>query len=200
MPSLTLVEIDAGELLRDHELYRQQAGFVSDGPAIDAVAETPTGQTLERLIGDGDQKTMAAILVDSHVSTTGARLAARFPEMPVYAWDPKARGTEDSLDIVGMLQPYGLAPDTREGQVQDAWERAARLIHERYVSTIRPELDAGTRIRTVGGAQRVLPWVQSTSGAQRAVGWSNRSWGTPGTPGAARPCSSPGASWPTRPH
>ncbi len=143
LPALTLVETDADELLRDHELYRRQAGFVSHGPAIDAVAETPTGQTLERLIGDGDPRTTAAILVDSHVSTSGARLAARFPEMPVYAWDPKARGIEDSLDIVGILQPYGLALDTHEGQVQDAWERAARLIHERYVATIDPAWTRG---------------------------------------------------------
>jgi hypothetical protein len=139
LPELTLVDGDAEEYLRDHELYRQQAGVMCDGPAIDAVAETPSASTLQRLLGDSDPTTIAAILVDSHVSTTGARLAARFPEMPVYAWDPKARGTEDALDIVGMLHPYGLALDTREGQVQDAWERAARLIHERYAATINPE-------------------------------------------------------------
>jgi hypothetical protein len=151
LPALTLVESDAGEYLRDHELYRQQAGFMSDGPAIDAVAETPTAPTLQRLIGDSDPKTTAAILVDSHVSTTGARLAARFPDMPVYAWDPKARGTEDSLQIVGMLQSYGLALDTREGQVQDAWERAARLIHEHYVATIDPQAPRATA---------TMPWAQ----------------------------------------
>ncbi|HEY0226482.1 MAG TPA: RyR domain-containing protein [Mycobacterium sp.] len=38
-----------------------------------------------------------------------------------------------------MLQPDGLALDTRESQVQDAWERAARLIHERYAATIDPK-------------------------------------------------------------
>ena len=139
LPTLTLLDNEAEEYLRDHELYCQQAGAMCDGPAIDAVAETPTASTLQRLIGDSDPKTTAAILVDSHVSTTGARLAARFPDMPVYAWDPKAHGTEDSLDIVGILLPYGLALDTREGQVQDAWERAARLIHERYAATIDPQ-------------------------------------------------------------
>ncbi len=151
LPALTLVESDAAEYLRDHELYRQQTGFMSDGPAIDAVVETPTGTTLQRLIGDSDPKTMAAILVDGHIATTGARLAARFPDMPVYAWDPKARGTEDSLDIVGMLQPYGLALDTREGQVQDAWERAARLIHERYAATIDPQAPR---------SPAAMPWAQ----------------------------------------
>ena len=38
LPALTLVERDAEEYLRDHEFYRQQAGFISEGPAIDAVA------------------------------------------------------------------------------------------------------------------------------------------------------------------
>jgi hypothetical protein len=151
LPALTLVESDAGEYLRDHELYRRQAGLTSEGPAIAAVAEPPTAATLQRLIGDSDQKTTAAILVDGQVSTTGARLAARFPEMAVYAWDPKARGTEDSLHIVGMLQSYGLALDTREGQVQDAWERAARLIHERYVATIDPQQPRSPAAR---------PWAQ----------------------------------------
>ena len=58
--------------------------------------------------------------------------------MAVYAWDQNARGADDSSQIVGMLQTYGLALGTRDGQVQDAWERAARLIHERYVATIDP--------------------------------------------------------------
>lgn len=45
LPALTLVESNVEEYLKDHEFYRQQAGFMSDGPAIDAVAETPTAPT-----------------------------------------------------------------------------------------------------------------------------------------------------------
>jgi RyR domain len=185
LPALTLIDGDAEEYLKDHELYRQQAGVMCDGPAIDAVAETPSASTLQRLLGDSDPKTTAAILVDSHVSTTGARLAARFPEMPVYAWDPKARGTEDALEIVGMLQPYGLALDTREGQVHDAWERAARLIHERYAATIDPkakrspaaipwdELDEfyrGSNRRQVRNALRMV---------EQIAGHTWNTWGSP---------------------
>jgi len=79
------------------------------------------------------------ILVDTHASTTGTRLAARFPATAVYAWDQNAHGAEDSSQILGMLQTYGLALETHEGQVQDAWERATRLIHGRYVATVDPE-------------------------------------------------------------
>jgi hypothetical protein len=138
LPALTLVERDAEEYLRDHEFYRQQAGFMSDGPMIDAVPEAPTIPTLLRLIGDADPATSAVILVDAHSATTGTRLAARFPEMPVYASDLNTSIADDSIQVVGMLQSYSLVLDTREGQVQDAWERAARLIHERYVATIDP--------------------------------------------------------------
>jgi hypothetical protein len=139
LPALTLVERGAEEYLRDHEFYRQQAGFMSEGPTIDAVPEAPTISTMLKLIGDGDPAASAVILVDAHAATTGTRLAARLPEMPVYAADLNTSISDDSIQVVGMLQSFSLVLDTREGQVQDAWERAARLIHERYVSTIDPE-------------------------------------------------------------
>jgi hypothetical protein len=136
LPALTLVSRDAEEYLRDHEFHRQQAGFTSEGPNIDAVPEAPTVPTMLRLIGDADPATSAVILVDT--ATTGARLAARFPEMPVYTSDLHTNIADDAIRIVGLLQSYSLVLDTREGQVQDAWERAARLIHERYVATLDP--------------------------------------------------------------
>lgn len=152
LPALTLVERNADEYLEDHEFYRQQAGFVSDGPTIDAVTEAPTVPTMLRLLGDVDPLTSAVILADSNASTTGTRLAARFPDMPVYAWDLNAHAAdEDSSQIVGLLQTYSLALDTREGQIQDAWERAARLIHERYVATIDPSWPRGPA---------AVPWIE----------------------------------------
>jgi hypothetical protein len=151
LPGLTLVERDAEEYLRDHEFYRQQAGFISDGPAIDAVPEAPTIPTMLRLIGDADPSTSAVILVDTHAATTGTRLAARFPEMPVYTSDLNTNIADDSIQVVGLLQSYSLVLDTREGQVQDAWERAARLIHERYVATIDPN---STR------SPAAMPWAE----------------------------------------
>lgn len=139
LPALTLVEKDAQEYLADHEFYRQQAGFMSEGPSIDATAEAPTVPTMLKLIGDADPATSAVIFVDSHAATTAARLAARFPDMPIYASDLNTSISDDSIQVVGRLQSYSLVLDTQEGQVQDAWERAARLIHERYVATIAPD-------------------------------------------------------------
>lgn len=143
LPALTLVERDAEEYLRDHEFYRQQAGFMSEGPTIDAITEAPTVPTMLKLIADAEPATSAVIFVDAHATTTAARLAARFPEMPIYASDLNTSIDDDSIQVVGRLQSYSLVLDTQEGQVQDAWERAARLIHERYVATIDPSWTRG---------------------------------------------------------
>ena len=151
LPALTLVERDAEDYLRDHEFYRQQAGFMSEGPNIDAIAEAPTIPTMLKLIGDADPATSAVILVDVHSATTGTRLAARFPQMPIYAADLNTSIADDSIQVVGMLQSFSLVLDTREGQVQDAWERAARLIHERYVATIDPSWPRGPA---------AVPWTE----------------------------------------
>lgn len=151
LPALTLVERDAEEYLRDHEFYRAQAGFESDGPAIDGVSEAPTIPTLLRLIGETDPSASAVILVDTHTATTGTRLAARFPDMPIFTSDLNTRIDDDAIQVVGRLQSYSLVLDTREGQVQDSWERAARLIHERYVASMDPSWARGPAS---------VPWVE----------------------------------------
>jgi len=97
----------------------------------------------------------AVILVDADGSTgsaldatTGTRLAARFPTTPIYAWDPEAEVTEDRLSIVGRLSTYRLSMEMPNGQAQDDWERAARLIHDRYAA------EAGHK------SAASLPWAE----------------------------------------
>lgn len=185
LPALTLVDGNAEEYLRDHEFHRQQAGFMSEGPEIDAVPEAPTVSTLLRLIGDADPSTTAVVLVETLAATTGTRLAARFPDMPVFASDLNTSIADDAIQVVGMLQSYSLALDTREGQIQDAWERAARLIHERYVATLDPdaprspaampwdelsEFYRGSNRRQVRNAL----WM-----VERIAGHTWNTWGTP---------------------
>lgn len=145
LPALRLVGADAEEYLEDHEFHRRQVGFVSTGPTIDTEPQQPTVSLLMRLIGQSDGPTNAVIFVDdkahgpSTARSTGTRLAARFPSMPIYIWDNDAQMADDPLPIVGRLRTYRLALDIPEGQAQDVWERAAKLIHERYVATIGPE-------------------------------------------------------------
>jgi hypothetical protein len=145
LPAMNLVGADAEEYREDHEFHRRQVGFVSPGPTIDATARPPTVSVLMRLMGESDGPTNAVIFVDdkahepSAARSIGTRLAARYPTMPIYIWDTDAQMAEDPMPIVGRLRTYRLALDIPEGQAQDVWERAAKLIHERYVATTEPE-------------------------------------------------------------
>ena len=191
LPALNLVGADAEEYREDHEFHRRQVGFVSTGPTIDATPQPPTVSVLMRLIGESDGPNNAVIFVDnkahgpSTARSIGTRLAARFPTMPIYIWDNDAQMAEDPLPIVGRLRTYRLALDIPEGQAQDVWERAAKLIHQRYVAGIGPEPNP---------PPARLPWAEldrSTAGRIGAwsamrCGWSSRSPNTPGIPGAAR--------------
>jgi hypothetical protein len=146
LPAMNLVDADAEEYREDHEFHRRQVGFLSTGPTIDATPQPPTVSVLMRLIGESDAPANAVIFVDdSHGSSTarstGTRLAARYPTMPIYIWDNDAQMAEDPLPIVGRLRTYRLALDIPEGHAQDMWERAAKLIHQRYIAGIEPELN-----------------------------------------------------------
>lgn len=145
LPTLTLVGEDADEYLRDHEFHRAQIGLIAAGPTIDAIAGAPTVPTLARLIEADDAATTAAIFVDDWsrgprgAATTGSRLAARFTTMPVYSWDPDSRVSDNPVPIVGRLRTYRLMLEMSDGQAADAWERAASLIHGRYLATLGPQ-------------------------------------------------------------
>jgi hypothetical protein len=145
LPALNLVGTDAEEYLEDHKFHRRQVGFLSTGPTIDATPQPPTVSVLMRLIDASDAATNAVVFVDdeahgpSNARSIGTRLAARYPTMPIYIWDNDAQMAEDPLPIVGRLRTYRLALDIPEGQAQDIWERAAELIHRRFVASIEPE-------------------------------------------------------------
>lgn len=134
LPALTLIGFDADEYRSDHEFSRRQLGLPPDRPSIDAISEPPSPALLTEQIGD-DPASVAVIFVDSDPLTgNGTRLAARFPDTAIFAWDPAARGDEKRRSVVGKLQTYQLSMDLPSGLAQDAWERAARLIHSRYVA------------------------------------------------------------------
>ena len=144
LPRLVIVARNAGEYEEDHEHSLRRLGLPDDGLRVEAMPEAPTVSLLSSLLKDRDAAdTTAVVLVDADGTTgsavdttTGTRLAARFPATPIYAWDPDAEVTEDRLSIVGRLSTYRLSMDMPLGQAQDDWERAARLIHNRYAAEV----------------------------------------------------------------
>ncbi len=155
MPALTLVAENADEYREDHQRHRVDIGLPADRPPIDALNRAPSVGVLSGLLTNGDSASAAVIFVDTKAGggapidpTAATRLAGRFPSTPVFAWDPNARVTEDRVPLIGKLRTYRLAMDLPEGQAHDAWERAARLIHERYAATAGHSTEA------------TLPWAQ----------------------------------------
>jgi hypothetical protein len=142
LPQLVLVAENANEYEEDHEHSQRQLGLSQDRLRVEAVPRAPTVSLLSSLLREHDSAgETAVILVDADGSagsamdtTMGTRLAARFPTTPIYAWDPDAEVTDDRLSIVGRLTTYRLSMDMPKGQAQDDWERAARLIHDRYAA------------------------------------------------------------------
>ncbi|WP_245905955.1 hypothetical protein [Mycolicibacterium palauense] len=133
--TVTLVGPHADEYEKDHRYSRSQLGMPDGRPEIRTVTDTPTVALLASLL---DTAAHAAVVLvdggDATDTTAGTRLAARFPDTPIYAWDPAA--AEDiGVPLVGQLRTFRLSMATPEGQAHDAWERAARLIHERYRRT-----------------------------------------------------------------
>lgn len=156
LPHITLVADSAEEYRTDH-LHRQlRLGMPSGGDHIHAVSEEPSMSVLVRLIGDdGESGSYAVIFADADPSygaatdpTIATRLAMRFGDMAVFAWNPKATGAGFESPGLGGLRTYRLTMDLPAGQAHDAWERAAMLIHERYR-------------RAVGGASPSRrPWAE----------------------------------------
>lgn len=142
LPAFTLVGEDAAEYQRDHEFHRKQIGLIAAGPTIDVTPSAPTVPTVVRLVNDSDAATSAVVFVDEWTrgprgaATTGSRLAARYPTMPVYSWDPESRVSDKPVPIVGRLRTYRLMLEMPDGQPPDAWERAASLIHGRYLARL----------------------------------------------------------------
>ena len=140
LPELTLVAPDADEYARDHVARHQRKALGSDPPPVDAVAVVPTAAKISELVeeAEGEDATTAVIVVDTAAVADpilATRLAARYPMMPIYMWDPAARLNTERIPVVGELRTYRLGMGLPDGHAHDNFERTAMLIHERYASS-----------------------------------------------------------------
>ena len=172
LPQLVLVAENADEYEEDYEHSQRQLGLADEGLRIEAVPEPPTVSVLSTLLkSQGSAGETAVILVDADGTTgsavdttTGTRLAARFPTTPIYAWDPDAevdRGSAvDSRPVEHLPPQHGYA----------AWPGAGRL-GAGGPADPRPLCRGGRPQvggkRAVGKPRRVLPRVKPSPGEQR---------------------------------
>ena len=134
IPTLHVIADDASVYRQDYEFTAGQLGHADRHHDIAVVDRAVSVGGLSDLIADGEPATTALILVDSCLDGSAAtRIAARFPETTIHVFDPLADVTQERISVVGRLYTYRLSLDLPSGQAHDAWERAAALIHNRYV-------------------------------------------------------------------
>jgi hypothetical protein len=143
LPTITLVTESAAEYRNDHLHRQHRLGRPPGGDYIDTVSEPPSIPVLARLVDGRAPGSCAVIFVDADPMfgaaidpTIATRIAMRFADVPVFAWNPKAAGAGGERPGLEGLRTYRLTMDLPAGQAHDAWERAAMLIHERYRTAV----------------------------------------------------------------
>ena len=139
LPTVTVLAEQAGELVDDHRVLQRRFAF--DPLEITSVDAAPRLAAVLDWLGDG---TGCAVVITRPDTRLGTQLGIRLPALPIFEVDSAAATTTATTPTVGTLVSFGLSLATPRA---DAWERAARLIHERYR-------------RRHPGAARAVPWEE----------------------------------------
>lgn len=137
LPAITVLAGNAGELVDDHRVLQRRFAF--DPLGVTAVDDEPRLAAVLEWLGDG---TGCAVVITTPGTRLGTQLGIRLPALPVFEAGDVAATAQ--TPTVGSLVTFGLSLATPQA---DAWERAARLIHERYR-------------RRHPGAARAVPWEE----------------------------------------
>ena len=130
LPEVVLVSPDASEAAADHELRENR--FASDPLHVTAIDRPPTLAAAEELlavqVAAGGR---TAVIVVDEVDRLGTRLSLRYPHIAIFESDPTVAGVQPA-EFGGNLSVFGLSLVSPRSKAEDAWERAARAVHERY--------------------------------------------------------------------
>ncbi|MFT4110395.1 RyR domain-containing protein, partial [Propionicimonas sp.] len=127
-PVVTVVGRAAGEVVADHQL--RQHRFAVDPLEVTAVDAEPDLPGVVGLVRTSGAAT--AVIVTVAGTRLGGRLGVRFPDLPVFELSARDDVPSGALPVVGRVVPFSLALSGADGRRGDAWERAARAVHDRY--------------------------------------------------------------------
>ncbi|MCA0306853.1 MAG: hypothetical protein LCH87_05720 [Actinobacteria bacterium] len=131
LPRVRLFGPGAADLLADHRV--RQGRFASDPVAVDVASGEASLDDLEpALAGVGAAGGRAVVVVAQEGSRLGTRLSVRHPELSVFELAQGAGELGGAESAAGGLVEFALALAPSTGRGADAWERAARAVHERY--------------------------------------------------------------------
>ncbi|MCC6495941.1 MAG: hypothetical protein IT193_06735 [Propionibacteriaceae bacterium] len=131
LPQVWLLDAEADDIVADHQVRQQR--FATDLLRLSAVPG-PVGlarleAALDKVAAEAGS---AAVVITEADTRLGTRLAVRRPELPIFELSAGNRPLFGDEPVVGRLAAFTLALWQPSGRSADAWERAARAIHERY--------------------------------------------------------------------
>lgn len=140
LPNVTIVGNNAEEYRKNQDIHLGQRSTAPAHDWLDAAPERLSASAITALVRhtlNGRPLGAAVIITDTGADPMLATmLASRLPEIPIYAYAPGAPETLGVPPIIGRLRTYRLSMDLPAGHSQDVWERAAKLIHNRYIAQL----------------------------------------------------------------
>lgn len=131
LPQVWLLDPEAAELVADHQVRQQRFAF--DLLRLSAVpGEAGLPELADALGRVGSEHGNPVVVIARGDTRLGTRLAVRRPELPIFELSAGNRPLFGDEPVVGMLASFTLALAHPSGRSADAWERAARAVHERY--------------------------------------------------------------------
>lgn len=121
---------DASGFLTDHHLRQERIAPGETSLIVEPCDTRPSVEAIMQIVGT-DEERYAVVLTDPSLEQFGTRLANRCTRMLVYQ-ATEASATLSDSSTVGRLFPFPISMAIDEHAPQDAWERAAQLIHEAY--------------------------------------------------------------------
>lgn len=136
LPQVTVLDTRAREVIEDHRSRQQR--FVFDPLRLTAVEAEPELEPLKALVGRlqaaGATQQSLAVIVVGGATRLGTRFSVRYPELLTFELSPPSDAPLPADAVVGSLVPFSLSLTDPAGKSADAWERAARAVHERYAT------------------------------------------------------------------
>ncbi len=133
LPQVVLVSPDASEAAADHAL--RETRFASDPLHVSTVDLPASLGVAEDLLAQEEAtRGRTTVIVVEEVARLGIRLSLRYPNLEIFEVDSSVAGVQPA-EFGGNLSLFGLSLVSPRSKAEDAWERAARAVHERYRRT-----------------------------------------------------------------
>ncbi|MGA5541347.1 hypothetical protein ACPCIR_05795 [Mycobacterium sp. NPDC051198] len=127
----------ASGFLTDHRIRQERIAPGESGLEIDVEDIDPTVDSISTFV-TAHAGQCSVILTEPSMESIDTRLSNRLPKLRIYVASPST-GFLPETSIVSSIFPFPITLEFEPRAPQDAWERAAELIHEAYRANAKRE-------------------------------------------------------------